>query len=456
MSRILSLVLVLMFTIVVLAFAEDMDLRDFTDAELDGLERAIAMEREARSNAALPGEGLGSDVIEEQPDSQVDTDVIFEALRKGEHAGSQSVINLQGKLVELGYLHGRVDGIFGPATETALKKVQGLFGWETTGEVNTNEEFNAIMALGVGDGKNLALGTSAEWSDWMRPESNLENRTFNVSYAYLCEMQIGDPYTCQVEIEFHDVSADKNNRSGFGFIAQGAVDGAWNIGNVWNERLVQLTNAPQNGVYRYTATSIINEKNVSSGKFDLGFRCDYWGKGEFRVRKIKVEKGAIATEWCVAEDDKGDGVNLAIGSNSEWSEWMTPESNLENRTFNVANAYLTDKRVGESYTCQVEIEFNNVNVAEDYKEQFSFLAQGAVDGVWNIGNVWDAKLVHITEAPSDGVYQYIATSIITDKNVNATAFDLGFRCDYWLSGSFRVKNVKIEKGAYATEWSTAP
>lgn len=62
MKKILLITTVLVITMVTMAFAEDMDLRDFTDAELDGLERAIALEREARANMATPEEADKEDI----------------------------------------------------------------------------------------------------------------------------------------------------------------------------------------------------------------------------------------------------------------------------------------------------------------------------------------------------------------------------------------------------------
>ena len=32
-------------------------------------------------------------------------------------------------------------------------------------------------------------------------------------------------------------------------------------------------------------------------------------------------------------------------------------------------------------------------------------------------------------------------------------FQIAFRCDNWASGSFRIRDVKIEKGDSATKWT---
>ena len=59
------------------------------------------------------------------------------------------------------------------------------------------------------------------------------------------------------------------------------------------------------------------------------------------------------------------------------------------------------------------------------------------------------------EAPTDGTNQYTVTRQIDSGNVESEKFELGFRCDYWKSGSFCVRNVKVEKVSKTTEWCAA-
>ena len=108
-------------------------------------------------------------------------------------------------------------------------------------------------------------------------------------------------------------------------------------------------------------------------------------------------------------------------------------------------------KLGDTYTCQIEIEFSGVNKTAG--EDFRFWTQGATDGVWTIGNIWNSNLIILTDVPSDGVYTYTVTNTLTEDMANASTFDIGFRYDNWASGKFRVRHVKIEKGDEATEWT---
>ena len=462
MKKLFAMIAIFSMLLSGFAVAEGFDLSGYSDEELENLDIAIQFERDRRAyEAAENTEETEAVPVDVPLDAIADVDnnqlpTLSEPIKLGTRG--DNVVALQNKLNELGFAVGKADGIFGAKSEIALKSLQAAMGLEQTGVVNTEEEFNSILDAAIGDGENIAGGTSSEWSDWMTPAFNEQNRCFTVAYAYPGERQIGDVYTCQLEIEFLDVTAtDRTEDQTFAFWTQGAVDGVWDIGNVWNSRLIKLYEAPSNGVYKYVASASITEKNVNSIRFDIGFRCDYWASGSFRVRNVKVEKGSVATEWSIAPSDEGDGANIAVGTSSEWSDWMTPEANAQNKCFNAAIAYPGERKVGDAYTCQIEIEFLDVTATTGGENQsFGFWTQGAVDDSWDIGNFWNESLVRLKEVPENGTYKYTATSRITDKNVNADKFNLGFRCDYWATGSFRVRNIKVEKGTIATKWTPAP
>ena len=212
---------------------------------------------------------------------------------------NSDVIALHQMLSDLGYYYLRPESPWNAASENAVKILQENLDLPVTGTVESKDQLDQLMnAADHVIGKNYAKGSSSEWSEWLTPEYNAENRCFTVAYAILDDKSIDDYYTCSVEIEVKDVAVTEGQS--FLFVTQGAVDGAWDKGNIWNGSIFYMHDAPDNGVYTYIATNRINEKNVECLKFDLGFRCDYWKSGSFRVRNVKVEKGGKSTEWCPA------------------------------------------------------------------------------------------------------------------------------------------------------------
>ena len=142
--------------------------------------------------------------------------------------------------------------------------------------------------------------------------------------------------------------------------------------------------------------------------------------------------------------------NLRYDS-SVWSDWMIPKSDSINSCFTIGSVILGEKAKGDTYTCQIEIEFSDVRQMEG--EDFGFWSQGSTDGNWSTGNIWDSKLICLSVPPKDGIYKFTTTRTLDEDMARVSTFNIGFRCDNWASGKFRVRHIKIEKGDEATEWS---
>lgn len=164
------------------------------------------------------------------------------------------------------------------------------------GEVQTCLEFlDANGQPMFMEGKNLVEQAYPVWSEWFSPSSGRENVNITVGSVNLGGQKAGDQYTCQVEIEFLGVSGTEGRA--FSFRAQGAQDGRWFTGNIWNGGLILLDTPPEDGVYVLTSTQTVTEGMEGISTFDLGFRCDYWNSGAFRIRRVKIEKGDAAHAW---------------------------------------------------------------------------------------------------------------------------------------------------------------
>lgn len=153
---------------------------------------------------------------------------------------------------------------------------------------------NVVSSEGLNLAMDIKCGMDG-WSEWMIPNPNTVNYCFNIGYVNLGQKSTGDVYTAQMEIEFEDVSATSNQA--FRFWTQGAQDGKWTTGNVWNGNLINLTEVPENGVYSCTSAVEVSEDMAGISTFNIGFRCDYWASGAFRVRGVTVKKGSDASVW---------------------------------------------------------------------------------------------------------------------------------------------------------------
>jgi hypothetical protein len=166
-------------------------------------------------------------------------------------------------------------------------------------------------------GRNYALKTSKEWSEYWTPSSGT-----NICRS-ICVVSIpntfksGAVFTTTIEVEWTNFSASGGT---FSIWMQGSQDGGWNYSNPFTYNLLNINSTSGSKVFTVT-----NTWNGEATNYEIAFRCDYSsGSGKLRWRRLKVESGNKATDWSPAPEDQvavGDVVNqvnseLKIDGNS--------------------------------------------------------------------------------------------------------------------------------------------
>ena len=166
-------------------------------------------------------------------------------------------------------------------------------------------------------GRNYALKTSKEWSEYWTPSSGT-----NICRS-ICVVSIpntfksGAVFTTTIEVEWTNFSASGGT---FSIWMQGSQDGGWNYSNPFTYNLLNINSTSGSKVFTVT-----NAWNGEATNYEIAFRCDYSsGSGKLRWRRLKVESGNKATDWSPAPEDQvavGDVVNqvnseLKISGNS--------------------------------------------------------------------------------------------------------------------------------------------
>lgn len=166
-------------------------------------------------------------------------------------------------------------------------------------------------------GRNYALKTSKEWSEYWTPSSGA-----NICRS-ICVVSIpntfknGAVFTTTIEVEWTNFSASGGT---FSIWMQGSQDGGWNYSNPFTYNLLNINSTSGSKVFTVT-----NKWNGEATNYEIAFRCDYSsGSGKLRWRRLKVESGNKATDWSPAPEDQvavGDVVNqvnseLKIDGNS--------------------------------------------------------------------------------------------------------------------------------------------
>lgn len=153
---------------------------------------------------------------------------------------------------------------------------------------------NEVPLEGINLIKDIQID-SAGWSKWMTPKRDVIGSYFSLGQISLGKKETGDSYCCQIEIEFKNVTSTPNQP--FLFETLGAVDNGWSINNIWYPNVAYLNNVPEDGIYTFSSVVSLNSSQAKAKWFEICFRCDNWGSGSFRIRRIKIEKGNQPSEW---------------------------------------------------------------------------------------------------------------------------------------------------------------
>lgn len=220
---------------------------------------------------------------------------------------NNEVIALHQKLVDLGYYGFRPESPWSQESVDALKILQENMDWPVTGTVESVEQ---ILSVENVVGKNLLLGTNKGTKNYSISESqfetSLEPAGEGVKVTILSHGEggwltlfyydghsravlngtAGDVYTLSFDAK------SNTNANIFASHMQGNAQenqisfGSVNIGTEWNK--VAL------------AGSLTGTAAASQGLY-LDLRNNQVGT-EIEIKNLKLEKGAVATEWCAAPE----------------------------------------------------------------------------------------------------------------------------------------------------------
>lgn len=150
------------------------------------------------------------------------------------------------------------------------------------------------------------------------------------------------------------------------------------------------------------------------------------------------------------------GRNFARNTSSEWSEWLVPKKDNLNFCGSICTIYTGQKKVGDIYTVSFDIDVKKFTQGSG--GTFAIQIQGATDDKWLVGNPF-TNYNFTKKALASDYTEHVSYKVIIHKEdtANATKFEFGYRCDYSDgTGKFRIKNIKVEKGNKATDWTPAP
>lgn len=218
------------------------------------------------------------------------------------------------------------------------------------------EVTNAVNGISVG-GRNIARNTSNEWSNWITPRPNSTNATASSGSTiyFPLEINVGDEYYIQCEIEFDNVTPSDGKRSRFQL--QGSVDGkgeANKFFNPWYDDIYDV----KNGVTKISKKVTSKVKPTPTEIYaTCEFRVDDWATGRYRWRRIKVEIGNKPTDWSPAPEDlQKDATNKANNALSESKKYTDAQLKITSDSIT--------STVSKTYATKTELSTTNGNVTK--------------------------------------------------------------------------------------------
>lgn len=169
-------------------------------------------------------------------------------------------------------------------------------------------------------GRNLALGTSADWSyGWTN--FNGQNNQTNILYRiYNRGFKIGDKINVRIVLKYSNiVAAEGQTASG---IAQCA-------GNVTNWGRGQLDSGSSfnfdgsSGEIELKGTTVVDEYMLENEYWNWHLRVDYVTSGKIQWKEAKVEAGDLSTPWSPAPEDTATQISNLSSRIQQTADGMT-------------------------------------------------------------------------------------------------------------------------------------
>ncbi|VLX88711.1 PblB, putative [Streptococcus pneumoniae] len=155
-----------------------------------------------------------------------------------------------------------------------------------------------LASLSVG-GRNLALGTSKEWSTPFTNFSGNPN-TCPPLYKVLTDgLQVGDTLRSKIILKYTDVRPAAGKTATIWLQGNGNVTG-WTAGSYAGSPAKILNGS---GEITFEHSFKITENHLKNIYWDWMFRTDFIASGSLQWKLAKVESGSVFTNWSPAPED---------------------------------------------------------------------------------------------------------------------------------------------------------
>lgn len=165
-------------------------------------------------------------------------------------------------------------------------------------------------------GRNLALGTSCEYSTPFTDFNGGVNKCIFNTKVLTKGLSVGDTIICKIVYRYNNIVPVKDKTVYIELQGSGNVTG-WGAGSFIDGRILSGITGSNEGVY--TKQLVITEDHLKNEYWNANIRHDYIQSGSVQYKLFKVEKGNIATDWTPAPEDVDSQIQSLVKTTTETS-----------------------------------------------------------------------------------------------------------------------------------------
>lgn len=184
-------------------------------------------------------------------------------------------------------------------------------------------------------GRNLALGTSKEWSAPFTSFSGNANVCPPLYKVLTDGLQVGDTLRSRVILKYTDIRPAAGKTAAIWSQGNGNVTG-WTAG-AYNSSPAKTLNG--SGEITFEHSFKITENHLKNAYWNWMFRTDFIASGSLQWRLAKVESGSVYTSWSPAPEDATSYADTKL---AEYRQTVDGQLANVQAALNTANGSLTN------------------------------------------------------------------------------------------------------------------
>lgn len=169
-------------------------------------------------------------------------------------------------------------------------------------------------------GRNLALGTSADWSAGLTSFNGQNNQAIIIYRMYNRGFKIGDRINIRLVLKYSDIVAADGQTAGILTQFKGNVT-EWGMGQLDGGGRFWFDES--DGEIEIKSTTVVDEYILKNEYWEWRLRVDYVASGKIQWKEAKAEVGDLPTPWAPAPEDTASQISNLSSQIQQTADGMT-------------------------------------------------------------------------------------------------------------------------------------